>query len=70
MSAAPSNDDRLQQVVDLVEKLLADIASEQASPFAASPVVTKFCMDLQMRLLRINTERLTALMRRISNPGD
>ena len=61
---------RVQGVVDLVETILADIATENADLHETAPAMVEFISELQMRIVRIMNERLGAFIRHKHQPDD
>lgn len=65
-----STEDRVKMVVDVVEKILDEIAREHSSPFEVAPAMVKFLVGVQEKLVRMSNERLMAFLRGKDKPGD
>jgi hypothetical protein len=70
MTIASIRAERVQRVVDLVEAILTEIASEHAEPYTAAPAIAEFFTDLMHKITHVNHERLGAFLRQKHQLGD
>lgn len=57
-------EDRVPKVIAVVEAILVEIVNEHDSPISTIPAIVEFFSALQIALLRVSHERLTAFVTR------
>jgi hypothetical protein len=62
--------ERVQRVVNFVETILTEIASEHAEPHTAAPAIAEFFTDVMRKITHMNHECLGAFLRQKHQPGD
>jgi hypothetical protein len=70
VTIAATSAERVQRVVDLIEAILTEIATEHDEPLTAAPAISEFISDVLNKVGRIGHERLGAFLRHKHQPDD
>lgn len=70
MTMAAIRAERVRRVVDLVETILTEIATEHDEPHTAPPAIAEFFTDVMHKIAHVQHERLGAFLRQKHEQGD
>ena len=70
MTIAAIRAERVRRVVDLIEAILTEIATEHDEPRTAAPAIAEFFSDVLHKVAHVQHERLGAFLRQKHEQGD